>query len=238
MMQTVWSKLTAACCRRATNISLGCAMLTTFTCMQSGIAHAATPERADVSTAFDLSASMIADIREAFANGVPPPAAKDFNKIRLLGSYYEIATYMFWPEMGCRNTTMGFAQTADVNTLDVALDCDRVLIGHTHVNAIAHSSDPHEPARFVLEAHAMGQEIKQNMVVMLVADDYRYAVIGERTREMLWVLSRSPMLDDADFEVILDTLSDTLGYHDARQKLSCVSQKGVPHEHCQDHLEP
>lgn len=42
-----------------------------------------------------------------------------------------------------------------------------------------------------------------NYWIIDLADDYSYAVIGEPDRTYLWVLSRSPNLDDGDLETIL-----------------------------------
>lgn len=39
--------------------------------------------------------------------------------------------------------------------------------------------------------------------VMLLADDYRYALIGSKSSDYLWILSRTPELDPADKELIL-----------------------------------
>ena len=39
--------------------------------------------------------------------------------------------------------------------------------------------------------------------VMLLADDYRYALIGSKSEDYLWILSRTPELTPADKELIL-----------------------------------
>jgi apolipoprotein D and lipocalin family protein len=48
-----------------------------------------------------------------------------------------------------------------------------------------------------------------------LADDYRYAVVGHPSREYLWILSRTPTLDDATYRHILDKLR-SLGYEPDR----------------------
>jgi apolipoprotein D and lipocalin family protein len=40
--------------------------------------------------------------------------------------------------------------------------------------------------------------------IINLAPDYSYAVIGEPTRKYLWVLSRTPMLDDTILQGVLD----------------------------------
>jgi apolipoprotein D and lipocalin family protein len=51
--------------------------------------------------------------------------------------------------------------------------------------------------------------------VIQLANDYRYAVIGEPSREYLWVLAREPRLSDADWSVIRSRLTSQ-GYDPLR----------------------
>lgn len=39
--------------------------------------------------------------------------------------------------------------------------------------------------------------------VMLLAEDYRYALVGSKSADYLWILSRTPQLDPADKDLIL-----------------------------------
>ena len=41
---------------------------------------------------------------------------------------------------------------------------------------------------------------------MDLAEDYSYAVVGAPNRRFLWILSRTPTMDDELFQEILDTL--------------------------------
>lgn len=40
--------------------------------------------------------------------------------------------------------------------------------------------------------------------VMALADDYRYAVVGSPDHEYLWILSRTPVMSDADYSAALE----------------------------------
>jgi apolipoprotein D and lipocalin family protein len=46
-----------------------------------------------------------------------------------------------------------------------------------------------------------------NYWVIQLAPDYRYAVIGEPSREFLWVLARQPLLSEADWSAIRTQLT-------------------------------
>jgi len=47
-----------------------------------------------------------------------------------------------------------------------------------------------------------------NYWVIDLADDYSYAVIGEPGRKYLWILSRTPKMDDAVYEKILGRIKE------------------------------
>jgi apolipoprotein D and lipocalin family protein len=42
--------------------------------------------------------------------------------------------------------------------------------------------------------------------IIALAPDYSYAVIGEPARKYLWVLSRTPVMDELTFNTILDQI--------------------------------
>lgn len=44
--------------------------------------------------------------------------------------------------------------------------------------------------------------------IILLADDYSYAVIGEPDREYLWILSRTPTMEDTTFENLCAQIRD------------------------------
>lgn len=58
--------------------------------------------------------------------------------------------------------------------------------------------------------------------VMELADDYRYALVGSKTDNYLWILSRTPQLDPADKEYLLNQ-AKARGYD--TDKLIWVQQK-------------
>lgn len=58
--------------------------------------------------------------------------------------------------------------------------------------------------------------------VMELADDYRYALVGSKTDNYLWILSRTPQLDPADKTFLL-AQAKARGYD--TDKLIWVSQK-------------
>jgi apolipoprotein D and lipocalin family protein len=44
-------------------------------------------------------------------------------------------------------------------------------------------------------------------LVIDLASDYRYTVIGYPSRDLVWIMSRKPLLDDSDYQSILSRLA-------------------------------
>jgi apolipoprotein D and lipocalin family protein len=57
--------------------------------------------------------------------------------------------------------------------------------------------------------------------------DYRYAVVGAPSRQFLWILSRTPTLDDDTLAGILDRLPDR-GYDPERLEWTVQSRAADP----------
>jgi apolipoprotein D and lipocalin family protein len=47
-----------------------------------------------------------------------------------------------------------------------------------------------------------------NYWIILLAPDYSYAVVGEPTRKYMWILSRTPAMDETTFQGILGQVKE------------------------------
>ena len=63
-----------------------------------------------------------------------------------------------------------------------------------------------------------------NYWVIELAPDYRYAIVGEPSRTYLWVLSRTPTLDEAAWHAI-DARIAAAGYDRAKVTRTAVAAK-------------
>lgn len=54
-----------------------------------------------------------------------------------------------------------------------------------------------------------------DFLVLDVAPDYRYAVVGEPSRKLVWIMSRRPTMDAADYKAIVARL-EAQGYEVAK----------------------
>lgn len=127
---------------------------------------------------------------------------------RYLGRWYEIAKYPNRFERKCdRNVTANYAIRPD-GKISVVNRCT------THEGKVTESSgwakivDPKTSAK--LKVTFFWPFFGDYWIIDLGAH-YEYAVVGEPSRKYLWILSRTPKLDDAVYAHITKRLAD-MGY--------------------------
>lgn len=136
----------------------------------------------------------------------PLPTVQQVDLSRYTGKWYEIARYPAWFERDCTASTAEYTARPDgkidvVNTcrregeLDVAEGVARVVDEDTNAKLKVTFFWPFAGDYWIIE----------------LGEDYQYAVIGEPTRNYLWILSRTPTMDDALYQSILSRLPE-LGY--------------------------
>jgi len=130
-------------------------------------------------------------------------SAVDIN--RYSGKWYEIAKYPVVFENGCVDVTAEYTVLEDgavrvVNTCGSTDGSSRDIVGSATV------TDPSTNAK--LRVSFFGPLFGAPYWIIELDDDYQYAVVGDPTREFLWILSRTPSLDDATLSGILGRLPD------------------------------
>jgi apolipoprotein D and lipocalin family protein len=132
---------------------------------------------------------------------------------RYTGKWYEIARYPNWFQAGCASSTAEYAANAD-GTIGVFNAC---LAGDGSVNSTIQGT-----ARVVdsttnakLKVTFPGIPFPADYWIIQLGGNYEYAVVGEPTRGTLFILSRTPTLDQGTLDTILARLTDQ-GYDPAR----------------------
>jgi apolipoprotein D and lipocalin family protein len=124
--------------------------------------------------------------------------APDVDLQRFEGRWHEIAHLPRVTQKNCSGTVATYTRRDD-GTLDVVHECtlgDGSYYGKT---ARATVPDPATPSKLAVD---FGGYLGDYWIVE-VAPDYRYAVVGHPSRSYLWILSRTPTLDEADRTAIL-----------------------------------
>lgn len=123
---------------------------------------------------------------------------------RYLGTWYEIASFPQSFQKGCHGTTATYTQVAE-GELAVENRCFKdALDGPLKVaNGRARVADATSNAR--LQVSFFGPFWGDYWIIDL-DPDYRFAVVGHPGRDYLWILSRTPTLDEQTYQGILSRL--------------------------------
>ncbi|MFF0281718.1 lipocalin family protein [Rhodococcus aetherivorans] len=147
----------------------------------------------------------------AQADPLTPVAELDVN--RYMGTWYQLAANPAPFNLDCvRDTTANYT-LLDERNVRVENSCTTVtgerrgIVGNARVNDTAslHVSFPGVPSQDSLDGPS-------NYIVSYLADDYSWALVGDPTRISGFVLSRSPVVDDAAWQQIR-TVVEQQGYN-------------------------
>lgn len=126
---------------------------------------------------------------------------------RYLGSWYEIARFEHFFEKDCKNVTANYSML-DENTIKVINKCTKI--------------QTNEKKEAIGRAYAIDETNSKLKVsffrpfygdywVLMLDNDYKYAVVGTPSREYLWILARDSKLDEKIKNQILEKLPN-LGF--------------------------
>ena len=122
---------------------------------------------------------------------------------RYLGTWYEIASYAQGFQQGCTGTTATY-KLRDDGQIDVENRCRKGSLQGRDVLAKGRARVvPGSTAK--LEVSFFWPFWGDYWIIDLGAD-YEYAVVGNPGRDYLWILSRTPTIEDAVYQGILERL--------------------------------
>ncbi|MFO1414599.1 MAG: lipocalin family protein [Burkholderiales bacterium] len=136
---------------------------------------------------------------------------------RYVGRWHEVARYPNSFERDCaRDVTATYTRNAD-GTIQVINDCRRTDGSLLRAEGLARMGEPPSKleVRFAPAWLSWLPLVWANYWVIDLADDYSYAVVGEPSRDYLWILARDPRLPDATYARIVAKLP-ALGYEPDR----------------------
>lgn len=132
-----------------------------------------------------------------------------------MGKWYEIARYEHSFEKGCSNVSATYTleQSGDISVLNQCMKADT----WSKAKGIAYATDASNAKLKV----SFFRPFYGNYWILMLGEQYEYAVVGEESREYLWILSRTKKMDDEVIEMILKKLPE-LGY--TQEKLVWTTQ--------------
>jgi apolipoprotein D and lipocalin family protein len=141
---------------------------------------------------------------------------------RYLGKWYEIASYPAWFQKGCTGSTAEYSLLPD-GKIQVINRCRKGSLD----GPLKESKGKAEVVDTVTNAKLkvwFFWPFKGNYWIIELNPDYQWVVVGEPSRKYLWILSRTPTMDEAVYKGILERLPQK-GYDPAKlQRTSQISK--------------
>ena len=148
------------------------------------------------------------------AKDKPPLSVVDAVDLeRYLGKWYEIASYPAWFQKGCTGSTAEYSLRPD-GKIQVLNRCRKERLDGKEAESKGKAEVVDTQTNAKLKVWFFWP-FKGNYWIIDLDPDYRWAVVGEPSRKYLWILSRTPTMDQRIYENILARLPEA-GYDPAR----------------------
>ena len=130
----------------------------------------------------------------------PLPVVESVDLERYAGKWYEIASYPNSFQSGCEETTAVYTPRDDgkITVLNTCREAESRQL--RDIEGTARVVDRTTNAKLKV---SFFWPFEGDYWIIDLAEDYSYAVVSEPGRRFLWILSRTPTMDDATYEDIL-----------------------------------
>jgi apolipoprotein D and lipocalin family protein len=164
-----------------------------------------------------LAAAALAGIAGCAASGPPLEVVNYVDLDRYAGTWYEIARYPASFQEGCVGVTAEYTMRDD-GRIDVVNRCfEESFDGpQRSVEGVARVVDEQTNARLKV---TFFWPFEGDYYIIDLDEDYQWAVVGEPSRKYLWILSRTPTLDEAVYQSIISRLPER-NYDPARLQIT------------------
>jgi apolipoprotein D and lipocalin family protein len=151
---------------------------------------------------FSISAAPLVAAEQRDDAGQPVQVVSSVDLARYAGLWYELARFPHKFQEDCLSDVRATYATRDDGRVDVLNQC-RTKEGLQDARGIARVAD--ETTRAKLEVRfapgilSVLPWVWGDYWIIGLADDYSWATVGSPDRETLWILSRTPTLDEATY---------------------------------------
>ncbi|MRR09019.1 hypothetical protein EG831_02795 [bacterium] len=136
---------------------------------------------------------------------------------RYLGTWYEVATIPQRFQKGCTGVTANYTLRPDGDiTVVNACRKDSLNGKFKSVTGKAWVTDKQTNAK--LKVRFFWPFSGAYWIIELDSLNYQYAVVGHPNRQYLWILSRTPQMDDALYNELVSRIVNTHGYDVSKLK--------------------
>ncbi|MEI6093023.1 MAG: lipocalin family protein [bacterium] len=128
---------------------------------------------------------------------------KSVDLSKYLGTWYEIARLPAWFERGCVGVTANYSIRED-GYIKVLNSCKKNTLDGPTKEAIGKAWVVDKVTNAKLKVMFFWPFAGDYWIIDLDDKDYKYAVVGDPGRNYLWVLSRTPKMDEVLLKDLLD----------------------------------
>lgn len=149
---------------------------------------------------------LVHDARAQTASG-PVRPVKNFDVNRYMGRWFELGRFPNRFQKKCTGDVVVFYATRADGRLDVRNTC-ATAAGPIEAVGVARRVDPSGPASVLQVRFAPAWlsflPVWGDYWILDLAEDYSTAVVGTPDRDYLWILSRTPQVDDATWAGLVE----------------------------------
>lgn len=141
------------------------------------------------------------------------PTVEKVDLSRYMGKWYEIARLPFWFEERCEGQPTAEYTLKSDNTVRVHNVCHNRSGKLEEAIGEAWSVDPSNSKLKVsfIPIPGLKSLFSGDYWIIKLSDDYSWAVVSEPNQEYLWILSRTPQMDESLYNQLVKEL-DKLGF--------------------------
>lgn len=131
---------------------------------------------------------------------------KEVDLEKYSGTWYEIASFPQRFQEGCHCTTATYSRSEEGYVV-VENRCNKDSINgeESYIKGKAFIQENSGNAKLQVQFF---WPFKGDYWIIELADDYSYAVVGHPNREYLWVLSRTPQMEDSLYDELVRRIAD------------------------------
>ncbi len=152
-------------------------------------------------------------------NTQPLPTAKSVDLNRYAGTWYELARLPMWAQRHCL-TALAEYRLLDSGTVGVRNACTTTSGDDISIEGTATVVNTDHRSKLHVVFHQWAAQLADlftdhsqgNYWILRVDPEYRIAVVGTPNREYLWILSRTPSIDETTYQNLV-TFAQSLGFN-------------------------
>jgi apolipoprotein D and lipocalin family protein len=133
----------------------------------------------------------------------PPTTVERVDLQRYSGTWFEIAKFPQWFELGCENVTATYSVLPD-GTVSVWNRCQETGGRMRDAKGIARVADSVSNAKLKVKFNA--SPFEGDYWVLRLSDDYSTAAVGSPDRGSLWILHREKKMEEGAYRKLVESL--------------------------------